>query len=119
MEAGMKVRVAAVLFVLMFAMATFAHGDKVHVMGLLERVSADSVSVKTTDGKSVEVKLAATTVYIFRDGKTKDGRPAKVTELAVGQRVIIHATPKGKDLIADEVKFAAGDPAAAAKPASH
>src|SRR5882762_11297359 len=93
MEAGMKVRMAGVLFVLMFAVAAFAHGDKVHVRGSLEKVSPDSVSVKTTEGKSVEVKLAATTVYIFRDGKTKDGTPAKVTDLAVGQRVIIHATP--------------------------
>jgi len=76
-------------------------------MGTLEKSGRDSVSVKTADGKSVEVKLAATTVYIFRDGKTKEGTPAKVTDLAVGQRVIIHATPKGKDLIADEVKFAA------------
>jgi hypothetical protein len=119
MEVGMKVRVAAVLFVLMFAVAAFAHGDKVHVMGTLEKVGADSVSVKTADGKSVEVKLAATTVYIFRDGKTKEGTPAKVTDLAVGQRVIIHATPKGKDLIADEVKFAAAGAATAPKPATH
>lgn len=94
-------------------MAAFAHGDKIHVMGVLEKVSADSVTVKNAEGKSVEVKLAATTVYIFRDGKTKDGTPAKVTDLAAGQRVIIHATPKGTDLIANEVKFAAAAPAAA------
>jgi hypothetical protein len=58
--------------------------------------------VKTEDGKSVEVKLASTTAYV-----TKDGKPAKFANIAVGQRVVIHATPKGADLIADEVKFAA------------
>jgi hypothetical protein len=107
MEAKMKVRIAATFLALVFAAAIFAHGDKVHVTGILEKVSADSVSVKTADGKIVEVKLAPTTVYIFRDGKSKDGTPSKVTDLAVGQRVVIHATPKEKDLIADEVKFAA------------
>ncbi len=103
----MKVRIAATFLALVFAAAVFAHGDKVHVTGILEKVNADSVSVKTADGKIVEVKLAPTTVYIFRDGKSKDGTPSKVTDLAVGQRVVIHATPKEKDLIADEVKFAA------------
>jgi hypothetical protein len=107
MEAKMKVRIAATFLALVFAVAVFAHGDKVHVTGILEKVSADTVSVKTADGKIVEVKLAPTTVYIFRDGKSKDGTPSKVTDLAVGQRVVIHATPKEKDLIADEVKFAA------------
>jgi hypothetical protein len=116
----MRIRAAvAIMLVLVFGAGAFAHGDKVHVMGLLEKVSADSVSVKTADGKSVEVKLAATTVYIFRDGKTKDGTPAKVTDLAVGQRVIIHATPKGNDLIAAEVKFAAAGAPATPKPATH
>lgn len=108
----MKVRVAAIFLVLVFAVAVYAHGDKVHVMGTLAKVSAEGVSVKTGEGKMVDVKLASTTIYILRDGKTKDGTPAKFADLAVGQKVIIHATPKGADLIADEVKFsAAGGPA--------
>jgi hypothetical protein len=77
-----------------------AHGDKKHVVGTLEKVNADSVVVKTADGKSVEVKLVATTMYVSRDGKT-----AKLGDLAVGERVVIHATPSGDTLSADEVKF--------------
>jgi hypothetical protein len=107
MEAKMKVRMVTTFLALVFAAAVFAHGHKVHVTGILEKVSADTVSVKTAEGKIVEVKLAPTTVYILRDGKTKEGTPAKASDLAVGQRVVIHATPKEKDLIADEVKFAA------------
>lgn len=114
----MKVRMAAIFLALVFAVAAFAHGDKVHVTGVIEKVSADTVSVKTAEGKTVDVKLAPATVYIFRDGKSKEGTPAKVSDLAVGQRVVIHATPKGKDLIADEVKFAPGESPAAVKPAS-
>ncbi len=96
----------------MAATATFGHGDKKHVVGTIEKVSADSVTVKTADGKSVEVKLVSSTMYVTREGKT-----AKVADLAPGERVVIHATPMGETLSADEVKFSPpGAPAAATKP---
>jgi hypothetical protein len=85
-----------------------AHGDKKHVVGTLEKVTPDSVTVKTADGKTVEVKLISTTMYVSREGKA-----SKFTDLAVGERVVIHATPAGDTLSADEVKFS---PPAAATP---
>jgi len=97
----MKFRWVVLLLGVLVALPAFAHGDKKHVIGTIEKISPESVTVKTADGKSVEVKLAATTVYV-----TQDGKPAKFTDVAAGQRVVIHATPKGADLIADEVKFA-------------
>src|SRR5258707_15165632 len=97
----MKLRWIASLLAVMFALPVFAHGDKKHVIGTIETISAESVTVKTADGKLVEVKLAPATVYV-----TKDGKPAKLTDVAAGQRVVIHATPKGAALIADELKFA-------------
>lgn len=113
-EARMRTKVSvAVAAVLVMTMTVFAHGDKKHVMGILQSVSAEAVTVKEGDGKIVMVKLTPTTMYVMRDAKGGDGTPAKATDLAVGQRVIIHATPKGNDLLADQVKFA---PAAAAKP---
>jgi len=114
----MRVRAAAIFLSLVFAVAVFAHGDKVHVTGTIDKVNAEVVSVKTAEGKIVDVKLTATTVYILRDGKSKEGTPARVSDLAVGQRVVIHATPKGKELIADEVKFAPAGSTPAAKPVS-
>ena len=107
----MKLTSIILLFAVLTALPAFAHGDKKHVIGTIEKVSPDSVMVKTQDGKSVEVKLAPTTVYV-----TKDGKPAKFADVAAGQRVVIHATPKGTELIADEVKFATAG--AAATPAS-
>ena len=96
----------------MSAAATLGHGDKKHVVGTLEKVSADSVTVKTSDGKSVEVKLVSSTIYVTREGKT-----AKLADLAPGQRVVIHASPTGDTLSADEVKFSPpGAPAASTKP---
>lgn len=115
----MKARIVAVMAsVLMIAVAVVAHGDKKHVMGVLDKVSADSVFVKTGDGKIVEIKLVATTVYVMKDAKNAEGTPAKFSDLTAGQRVIIHATPKGNDLLADEVRFAPlGAPAP--KPPTH
>jgi hypothetical protein len=102
--------VIALVVALPAAMPVFAHGDKVHVIGVIEKVTADAVTVKTKEGKSVEVRLASTTVYT-----TSTDKPAKVSDLAVGQRVVIHADPKGKDLIAATVKFS-NAPAAVASP---
>jgi hypothetical protein len=101
-----------------FALAgsmTLAHGDKKHVIGTVEKVNADSVVVKTAAGKSVEVKLVASTMYVSRAGN--EDKPAKQGDLAVGDRVVIHATPRGETLEANEVRFSPpSSAAAAAKP---
>jgi hypothetical protein len=106
---------SVIAFMALVAGAAMAHGDKKHVIGTLEKVNADSVVVKTAEGKSVEVKLVSTTAYVSRDGKM-----AKLSDLAVGERVVIHATPSGDILSADEVKFsppgASKSSGAAAKP---
>jgi hypothetical protein len=110
----MKFRFVSILALMVLpAMAAFAHGDKKHVVGMVEKINADSVVVKTTDGKSVEVKLVATTAFVSRMDKTD--KPAKISDLAAGDRVVIHATPKGETLEADEIKFS---PASAAAPAA-
>ncbi len=98
----MKLRWMVLLLSVLIAIPAFAHGDKKHVIGVIEKISPEAVMVKTQDGKSVEVKLAPTTAYV-----TNDGKSAKFADVAVGQRVVIHATPKGTELIADELKFAA------------
>jgi hypothetical protein len=109
-------RKALLGFALMAIVATLAvaHGDKKHVTGTVEKVSADAVVVKTMDGKSVEVKLTPSTTYVSRVGS--EDKQASVSDLAVGNRVVIHATPKGETLEADEVRFSAARGSAAAKP---
>ncbi|MDP9337322.1 MAG: hypothetical protein M3P45_00480 [Acidobacteriota bacterium] len=110
----MKRRFFALLFSFAFlAVAASAHGDKKHVIGTIQKVDASSVTVKTSDGKSVEVKLVASTAYVKRVD-TVD-KPATLSDLAVGENVVVHATPKGDDLEADQVRFST---AAAARPAS-
>ncbi|PYU76515.1 MAG: hypothetical protein DMG49_01395 [Acidobacteria bacterium] len=109
----MKLRLS--LLALLFALVTctaFAHGNKVHVRGTVEKINADSVVVKTADGKSVEVKFATSTVFLSRSNNAD--KPAKVGDLATGYLVVIHATPKDNALEAEEIKFSVP---AAAKPA--
>ena len=101
----------------LLANVALAHGDKKHIVGTLEKVNADSVVVKTAARESVEVKLVASTTYVSRVGN--EDKPAKVSDLAVGDRVVIHATPRGETLEANEVKFSApSSSASAAKPRS-
>jgi len=100
----------------LMASVALAHGDKRHVVGTLEKINADSVVVKTATGKAVEVKLVASTMYVSHAGK--EDKPAKLSDLAVGDRVVIHATPKGETLEANEVKFSAAAAHAAVKPKS-
>ena len=94
--------------------AVFAHGNKVRVKGTVEKIGGDSLQVRTSEGKTVEVKLLASTVYILHT-RTKPGdapdanadKPAKLSDLAVGDAVVIHATPKDGNLEAEEIKFSA------------
>ena len=100
----MKLRLGALaLLMALVTSIAFAHGTKVHVRGTVEKVSADSLVVKTPDGKSVEVKIAASTVFLSRSNN--EDKPAKASDLAAGDLVVIHATPKDKSLEADEIKF--------------
>jgi hypothetical protein len=111
----MKRQFFALLVILLFAAtAASAHGDKKHVIGMLEKINANSLTVKTRDNKSVEVKLVAATVYISRVGSVD--KPAALSDLAVGDSVVIHATPKGDDLEADEVRFSTSGPSHTAAP---
>ena len=110
----MKLRLSVLSLMLALATSTaFAHGNKVHLRGIVEKISADSLVVKTADGKSVEVKFAASAVFLSRSNN--EDKPAKAGDLAAGDLVVIHATPKDNVLEADEIKFSVP---AAAKPAT-
>ena len=114
---SIRTRIYAFLAILAVAASvTLAHGDKKHIIGTVEKIGTDSVVVKTAAGKSVEVKLVASTMYVSRIGN--EDKPAKLADLTVGDRVVIHATPRGETLEANEVRFSAPSSSAAAKPRS-
>lgn len=94
-------RFSVVVFALLFVAASlaFAHGNKKHVLGTVQKIGAGSILVKASDGKSVEVKIVPATIFV------KDDHPARLEDLAVGDRVVIHASVKSDALEADEVRF--------------
>ena len=115
-ETFMKLRISMLALLFALAMGTaFAHGNKVHVRGTVEKISADSVVVKTADGKSVEVKIAVSTVFLSR--ANNEDKPAKAGDLAASDLAVIHATSKDNILEADEIKFSVAAAAKRATPA--
>jgi hypothetical protein len=113
----MKIRsISIALLLALAAGSVFAHGNKVHVVGTVEKTNSDSLVVKTKEGKSVEVKLAASTVYFERINN--QDKPAKLADLAEGDFVVIHATPKDTGLEAGQVRFSRPVAPKAAAPAA-
>ena len=76
-----------------------AHGGMIHVMGTVTGVTDKSVTVETTDNKTVEVQLTDTTTFL------NGAKPGNRKELKVGDRVVIHAVKVNESLQAHEVRF--------------
>src|SRR3954464_4480692 len=109
----MKIR-AAILAVCMAlsTIAALAHGGEEHVSGTVTAVSEKAITVKTAKA-AVTVNVAPSTTF------TKSKAAAKVTDLKVGDRVVIHAKEGAdKKLVADTVEFGAAPQTAAKKTAA-
>lgn len=93
-----------ILFTLLLAAAlnAFGHAGEVHkYMGTITAVHADgSFELAKTDGKTMHVLVAKTTVY-----QHADGHAATRSELAGGMRVVVTIAKDGKT--ASLVKLAA------------
>ena len=87
----MKKQLAVFWFCFVFIAAAFAHEGMEHVMGTVTQVSADSITVKTAKSALVTVALAADTQFV------KDKTTVKITDVKVGERVVIHAKRDEKD----------------------
>lgn len=83
-----------------------AHGGMIHVMGTITGMTDNSVTVETTDKKTVEVQLTDTTT--FMNGSKAGTRK----EMKIGDRVVIHAVKVKDALQAHEVHFSQSAPAA-------
>ena len=89
-------------FLLLASIQTaFAHGGAEHVMGTVSKVSAQSVTVATTNKKVVEVGLNSKTTY------TRDDKKVEANDLKVGDRVMIEAKEVNEKLVAESVKLGA------------
>jgi Cu/Ag efflux protein CusF len=88
------------------AVGASAHDGGEDVTGIIQKVDANTVSVKTTKGKMVDIKLAADTEY------TRGKAAAKVTDLKTGDRVVVHAMEMKGALTAHLVQLPVAKPAA-------
>jgi hypothetical protein len=106
----MKVRILALVICLsLAAAAAMAHGGEEHVMGTVSKVAANSITVQT--GAKTFVTVAVVAATTFTD--TKVMAAAKIADLKIGDRVVIHAKePVEGKLEADTVEFSAPKPAA-------
>ncbi|CAB4243214.1 conserved exported protein of unknown function [Methylacidimicrobium sp. AP8] len=81
--------------------SSFAHGNEIHVIGVVASVEGNVVTVKSRDGKSVPVEL--TDRSQISKGKAKE--PATAADLLPGERVVIHARKAGDKLQANTVQI--------------
>ncbi len=103
--------------VLAFAPLALAHGGMEHVMGTVVSADAKSIVVKTPKGVETTIQV---------DEKTKverSGAEARVTDLAAGERVVVHAHKGEAGLTAMMIKAGATKAGGAVKatgtPAHH
>jgi Cu/Ag efflux protein CusF len=84
---------------LLASVVAMAHGDLVHVIGTVAKVSNTTVSVKTSDGKTVEVQFGEKTTYLrMKTAIDKGG-------IKVGDRIVIHAAKVNEKLVAHTVEI--------------
>jgi hypothetical protein len=76
----------------------------IHVMGTVTALTEHSVTVQTTDMKSVEVAVTRTTTY------EKGTQPASWRDMKVGDRVVIHAVKVKDNLQAHSIRFSEAAP---------
>ncbi len=95
----------AALILTCTAVLLHAHGGMIHVMGTVTGITDHSVTVETTDKKTVEVLLADSTTFM------NGSKPADRKDLKVGDRVVIHAVKVKDSLQAHEVRFGSATPA--------
>ncbi|MDQ2925777.1 MAG: DUF5666 domain-containing protein [Acidobacteriota bacterium] len=92
------------LLVLLLALGTcvgtaYAHNGMHHVMGTVTAITASNITVKATNGTSQIVALTADTKYL------KGTTPIAIKDIKVGDHIVIHATKKGDQLTAAEVRI--------------
>ena len=94
--------------VLAFGTVAFAHGNNDHVRGVVTQISAQSITVQLANKTSKTLTLSAKTTF------ERAGKPATMSDLKVGDRVVIDV-PKNTN---EAVEVQIGTAAAAAHKAA-
>ena len=84
-----------------FSTFAFAHGGYEHVMGTVQSIGANVISVKQVNGRTVDVRLDATTAF------TRGADVLHKNDVKTGERVVIEASKHDSYLVAHQVKLGA------------
>jgi len=85
----------------------FAHGNNTHVRGVVTQVSAQSITVQVADNTSKTLTLSPKTTF------ARAGKPASLSDLKVGDRVVIDVPKNTTEAL--EVQIGTAAPKKAAK----
>ena len=84
-----------------FSTSAYAHGGYEHVMGTVQSVGANVISVKQTNERTMDVRLDAKTTF------TRGPEALHKNDVKTGGRVVIEASKHDGDLVAHQVKLGA------------
>jgi len=101
-----QVALLAILSLALLPTLAVAHGGEEHVTGTVIRITATSVTVKTTAGKTVEVAFDSKMTTYARANK-----PIRKTDIKVGDRIVIHAMEVNEKMVAHSVETGTATPA--------
>lgn len=82
----------------LFTTAANAHNGMIHIMGTVSSITDHDISVKRTDDKTQTAVITATTKF------SKTNMTVTAKDIKVGDHVVIHATKKGAQFTAAEIK---------------
>lgn len=96
------------VLILLFAFLAYSHGNEEHIIGKVASVSKTSITVHTLKNETKEVAITDKTTFEGENG------PAKLEDVKVGDRIVIHADKDGQKLVAHTVRFSSEKTAAKA-----
>ena len=100
----MKPRMITLSVIVMLALAgqVPAHEGHVHkMMGTVTAVEATHLDMDSKDGGKLSIVLNKDTKYL------RGSAPAAVSDIKIGERVVVSAVEEGKKMVAREVRMAA------------
>jgi len=96
-----SIAMVAIVSLALSAAIASAHGGEEHVTGTVSMISDNSVTVKTTAGKIVEIAFDAKTTF------TRAKQPIQKADIKTGDRIVVHAAEVDHKLVAHTVQIGA------------
>src|SRR5437899_13009330 len=95
----MKRGVSILIGILLLSTSSFGHGNEERVLGTVTRIADNTITVETKAKTTITVSIVPETKFV------KSGSPAKISDLKVGDKVVIHARKIDSKLQAELVRF--------------